>query len=307
MSYDELDLRDFAVRHMRKARRSGKGYLVLCPFHNDVNNPSMYVTEEYAYCFACGKSYRKKAVIEKIMGGGFDCSDCNTGESKKKIREARQKNISKQFINRAAIALQENKIAMRYMVEKRGIDAITLRKHKIGLAVPPFGKYSVERIMFPVLDSGGNAVTVGYRQCPGFNYVDDNSVDKRYVTHMGTNMYPFNMSEMYRSEKLVYAGGQIDCLTLLSAGIPSIGSMGEGVFKKEWAEMLSLNRLFILLDNDKAGWRGAEKVSKMIPGSTIVRWTKKFPVGCDINSIATNSSLGMAAILELLYDTKGYA
>ena len=75
-------------------------------------------------------------------------------------------------------------------------------------------------------------------------------------------MYPFNMSEMYRSEKLVYAGGQIDCLTLLSAGIPSIGSMGEGVFKKEWAEMLSLNRLFILLDNDKAGWRGAERYLK---------------------------------------------
>ena len=122
------------------------------------------------------------------MGGGFDCSDCNTGESKRRSGEARQKNISKQFINRAAIALVREQNCHAIHGGKKRYRRYHLRKHKIGLAVPPFGKYSVERIMFPVLDSGGNAVTVGYRQCPGFNYVDDNSVDKRYVTHMGTNV-----------------------------------------------------------------------------------------------------------------------
>lgn len=301
-----FDLVAFAESEMQPVKRAGHGYVVFCPFHNDVRNPSLYVTEKGAYCFACGKAYSTLALVARVRGistgSAKDIVDnCIVRPAKKERTAYRVIRPSIEFVDMAAKMLRHNSVALRYLVEKRGIDLRTLEKYKIGVAVPPFGKYRIARITFPVFDCNNNVKTISYRMCPGFDYSIDKSDDKRYLTHSGTNMMPFNIGEVHKKDWVVYAGGQIDCLTLLSSGVPAVGSMGEGVFKKEWVELFSGVKVLILLDNDVAGYAGALKAASLIKNSKIIYWPKDAKEGHDINSAALDKNFGLSRVLEMIY------
>lgn len=300
-----VDLVQFATNHMHPLQKAGKGYLAFCPFHNDVKNPSLYITKEMAYCFSCGKAYPPGILVSRVKGVSVDDVIQHAERKNEKGREARRRVVSLPSVHAvdlAASMLQKNDMALRYLVDKRGIDSVTLARHKVGLAVPPFGRYSIARITFPAFDVSGELKTISYRMCPGFDYSADKSENLRYLTHSSTCLLPFNLEATRLGNNIVYAGGQIDCLTLLSHGILSVGSMGEGIFKKEWAEYFAAAKVFILLDNDSAGYRGAFKMKELLPNSRVVFWPEDAPVKCDINSAVNDKNFGIERIIGMLYD-----
>lgn len=302
----DFSLARFAADNMYPLQKAGNGWLAFCPFHNDTRKPSLYITDKMAYCFSCGKSYKPSLLVAAVKNIGSDqAKEYISGVNVKEKKAKTIRPVSPPSIHAVEVArdmLQRNTVALRYLVEERGVDAVTLYKNKIGLAVPPFGRYRSARITFPAFDETGKLQTISYRMCPGFNYETDKSDNLRYLTHCSTSLLPFNVGAAQGEGDVVYAGGQIDCLTLLSYGIRSVGSMGEGIFKRDWIKYFDKAKVFILLDNDSAGYNGALKMKGMLPGATVVFWPKDAPDKCDINSAANNKNFGIERIIGMLYD-----
>jgi len=307
-SFDDFKQRFDLVQYaldQHGGRKSGRGVLIKCPFHND-NEPSMYVTQDFAYCFSCGakkdaidmlhevENIPYKDITERTVRYTYQPS-CHVDEPKILSRPP-----SEHFVNVAHAALMDSPVGLDYIMKQRGISRAVIMQYKIGLITPPFRKYTMPRIAFPIWDKNGNLTSITYRQHPGFEYKDEYPDNKRYVIHAGTHAELYNINNVSDRDSILYVGGQIDALTLIQYGVPAVGSSGEVNFKSSWTEYFANKNLYVLLDNDEAGRAGSQKVAEYVPHAKILQWPSWSPDGCDINSFVTDKQYGISNFRRII-------
>lgn len=67
---------------------------------------------------------------------------------------------------------------------------------------------------------------------------------------------------MSEGDELVICEGVIDCISLSLLGKRAVGIIGANGFKKEYVELFTKYKIFVIPDNDSAGERFANTIKK---------------------------------------------
>jgi DNA primase len=132
-----------------------------------------------------------------------------------------------------------------------------------------FGLYWNERdeIVIPIHDRDGNFLFNKYRKNP-FEVSDK----PKYRYERGANSVLFNLETLKNVDEntvIFIVEGELDCIALENIGIKAITTTGgAGTFEPEWAEELkNFKQLYICLDNDTAGIKGAIYIQSLLPNA----------------------------------------
>lgn len=190
--------------------------------------------------------------------------------------------------------LLENPEAYKYLTEERGIYDETIRNARLGWAdgglcthliqqgfdaedikstglVNRFGEdFFKNQITFPYLEYG---IAISIR---------GKGIGKKTISLPGELPLPYGVDSIIGEKTVSICEGEIDTLTLQQFGFPTIGIPGALTFKSGWEDYLDeAKRVYTVLDQDKAGKAGAEKIAGIIgPKVRVVELPKK---GIDVN------------------------
>lgn len=139
----------------------------------------------------------------------------------------------------------------------RGLSDGSLFRHQIG--------FDNAAITIPIFDAQGEFLFLKYRRSP---LATDGP---KYWYDKGGAVSLYNIEQLAGNEMIVICEGEFDCLILEEHGIPAVTSTGGAMsFKEEWIPLFADKKIFICLDNDDAGRKGAWRIAKMLPGSKIM-------------------------------------
>jgi DNA primase len=154
-----LSLADIVGRRVRLIKR-GRDYVGLCPFHNE-KTPSFNVVEDkgFFHCFGCGAHGDVIGFLMQNSGLGFrEAVELLAGEAGLEVpqstpqeRERAQRQVDLQDTMEAACAFFQaqleapaGKAGLAYL-ERRGLDAATIRRFRLGFA--PDGRDALKRAL----------------------------------------------------------------------------------------------------------------------------------------------------------------
>lgn len=296
----EIDLIGI-VENTMPFRKTSRGVMIVCPFHSD-HEPSMYVTNDLAYCFACGKKLFPDQFVEYFTGRKLEDYDRSLYKSKRRDREYKAPDPKIAEIAHQ-ILLSDNE-RMMYLLG-RGITVDSVLKYKLGYFRPPLKKAVYPRFTFPSYDEHGNIQTISYRKDPALPLIDEYPEDRKYIIHPGTSVQLYCQNFVMNERHVLYVGGQIDAILANQIGIPAVGPLGEGTIKSEWISWLNSRYVYVLLDNDNAGKAAAKKILDNVSNSVAVFWPKEKPNKYDFNDALLDQSMGEHGIKKHLSDAVG--
>ena len=153
-------------------------------------------------------------------------------------------------------------------------------------------------IVIPVHDIKGNHLFNKYRRDP------ESTEGPKYKYEAGASSVLYGLKTLNKENKmLVICEGELDCLRLLSASVQAISSTGgASTFKEGWAKYINENfeQIYICLDSDDAGIKGAFKIHAMIPRSKIIWIPKEYK---DVTEFLQKSG---KTFTSLLLDSESY-
>ena len=190
--------------------------------------------------------------------------------------------------------LLENPIAYKYLNEERGLHDDTIRKARLGWADGGLCNHLIQKGFDPddIKSTGlvnrfgedffNNQITFPYLEYGIARSIRGKGIKKKTISLPGELPIPYGLDSVLGEKTVSVAEGEIDTLTLHQMGYPAIGLPGALTFKKGWEEYLEeAKRVYTILDQDKAGKAGAEKVATLIgPKVRVVELPKK---GIDVN------------------------
>lgn len=299
---DGFDLVEYVMNTSPRWERTRRGIVSVCVAH-DERNPSMWVTDDMWYCFACGAhgdsiSYVMVQndipfveALEYMSKGKYVKREIKTRSGITKVLEPPDPRLADVYHR----TLKNSQGKIQYL-RSRGLSDRTIDKFNLGYGRPArTNRFSKPRYTIPVYRDG-QLVTVRYRVDPAFGG------DVKYIAMPRTESFLFNTDALKDNDGfVVYTGSQIDAMLLDQHGIPAVGSAGEGVFKPGWGELFDGVRTAILLDNDRAGEYGAIKAWLEIEDAVIVRWPESLPKGYDINDAVMDGMFGIGAVKGMIY------
>lgn len=144
----------------------------------------------------------------------------------------------------------------------RGITEAVIETYEIG--------WNGEMIVIPIHDTDGKVLFNKYRRDPEVSVGPKYRYEKGGTSELyGIRSIPSLVSSAGRY--VVICEGELDCLRLLSSGIPAVTSTGgASTFKEEWASMFESLNTYICFDTDDAGMKGALHVQQIIPHAKIM-------------------------------------
>lgn len=101
----------------------------------------------------------------------------------------------------------------------------------------------------------------------------------------GRPTYPYNVDN-HTSKYVFLTEGPTDVLAMYQIGLPAISRTGGlSSWKKEWNKhIIKFNSVYVLYDNDEAGFIGSGRVvSKFLNRGSVLYWPKGFPDKYDVN------------------------
>lgn len=114
-------------------------------------------------------------------------------------------------------------------------------------------------IIIPVHNEKGELLFNKYRRDPEI------TEGPKYRYEKGATSALYGLKTLKKSEPVVICEGELDALCLISHGIQAVSSTGgAGTFKEEWKDLLP-QEVFICLDSDDAGLKGAFNIQKILP------------------------------------------
>ncbi len=278
-------------------RSGGHCWVTRCCFHQGDNDPSLTfheVTNSF-FCYGCGgggdiiEFYSKiknispgDALKELAQSIGLSL-EAGAGGS----RENKNKSDVLDFLANIAhenLLDSENKNALNYLTENRGLKPETITKYRLGYIPDGFKmlnslkkKYSFEQLEAAGLISKSkkdDRKNLLFFKCIIFPYFRGNKVI--YMTSRGfpekshRKLININCDFMYCEDcscqdKIILTEGEIDCLTLRQAGYNAWGIPGARSFKETWIKRVSkFKHRYIFFDSDEAGKKAAGKLAEMI-------------------------------------------
>jgi len=146
---------------------------------------------------------------------------------------------------------------IRQYLNARGISDAVIDAYKLG-----YGKfYRQYWVTIPIKDIYGNYSFFKLRQDPAYG-------DKKITYPKGIEAQIYDWQTAKQSgETLLICEGELDRLIAATKGITAVTSThGAGTFKEEWIKELigKYRKIYICLDNDLTGKKGAERIAKML-------------------------------------------
>ena len=187
--------------------------------------------------------------------------------------------------------------ARAYLLEKRGLSQATIKHFGLGYAPADFGMlyrhmrgcgYTDEelvsgflcgrresdgklydtfrnRVMFPIIDVGGNVIAFGGRVMDDSKPKYRNSSDTP-VFRKSRNLYALNFARQLCAERLILCEGYMDVIAMHAAGFTTaVATLGTAI-TAEQARLMSqyTKSVVISYDSDEAGQRAADKAMRLL-------------------------------------------
>lgn len=196
----------------------------------------------------------------------------------------------KSLVNRvlkyhAQLKSPEGAPLLEYLMEERKFSLATIDRFLLGAVVNP-----------DVLDEGGRGmIAIPYMTPNGpaalrFRRPPHKDTGPKYWQPEGSNLTIFNTKAFFESEETItITEGEMDCMTLVQAGIPAVGLPGASSWKSHFELIFEgYASVVICADNDDkemkngkhAGREFAARVAQKVPGPRVVL----MPEGHDVNS-----------------------
>ncbi len=236
-----------------------------CPLHDDTHpSASVNVDSGLFNCLVCGGSSLKDLTFA-MHEADDNVKDLGAHKDKKKKVEP---------LSLAKVAgwheyLKGHPDLMKYLT-KRGIDAETVAKYRIGYdANPNANGYPTNRYTLPVFDEAGTLVNVR-------KYKPKAEASQKILNASGhgspPRLYP---AENLKASSIVVCEGEWDALITTQHGIPAVtGTHGAKTWHASWTEAFKGKTVVVIYDKDKEGRygarRAAEELRKVASTVTIV-------------------------------------
>lgn len=275
-------------------RQSGENFIGFCPFHDDQNTPNLtiYPESESFYCFACDKGgdvftfimqkhnigffdallyLAKRKNIDVVLDGNF-CEE-----------EQRSRHIEP-ILSKAAYAYHKNlPNDVRRYLHGRGLADDIINKYLIGYCdgKAPIDAAGEELAEAGLISTSGNEFFKGFITFPHIYrgrivYISGRGYPEKKHKRLRADRVPlrhlFNEQALYKPDVII-TECETDTLSLLQHGFNACGLLGALNFKGGWEKRFSrCKTVYICLDNDEAGEKGALKTAKhLIDKARIVK------------------------------------
>ena len=295
----EVDIVDYLTEKGLKPRQANATNIHLaCFFHGEADDERgrLYISTEapnfFWQCFVCGET----GGLNKIRKFFGDVPLRNASADAKPDDLADDTlqgifNAATEFYHEA---LGENAEAFAYLRQKRGLTYETITKFKLGYSngnllphLMACGFTATDIKKTGLVDQFGadtlkGQITLPYLVLGNTVTIRGKDIEAKYFSLPGSKAMLFNMTTLLESSrKVVICEGEFDCMTLDQLGFDAVGIPGANSFQDAWVDHFSeCKRVYICLDNDKAGRAGAEKMSlKLGQKAKIV----EMPEGRDVN------------------------
>lgn len=166
-----------------------------------------------------------------------------------------------------------------YLTEERRFSPETIDRFLLGAVVQPdvLDDQARGMISIPYMTPNGPAA-LRFRRPP------HKDTGPKYWQPEHSNLTIFNTPAFFESEDTIaITEGEMDCITLVQAGIPAVGIPGASAWKSHFELLFEgYSSVLICADNDDqgAGRKFASKVAQRVPGPQVAL----FPEGHDCNS-----------------------
>ncbi len=183
---------------------------------------------------------------------------------------------------------------IRSYLHARGISDAAIDTHLLG--------WDGERITIPIFDQEGRIAFFKLAKDP-----EDPRAGPKMLTPAGQSPELYGWERLrVKSPRIVICEGEFDRLVLESQGLAAVTSTGgAGVFRAEWTEAFAeIPDVYVCLDRDEAGRRGAERVARLIPHAKIVELPEEVGPGGDVTDFFVRLGRTREDFLRLLEEAK---
>ncbi|MDR5675100.1 MAG: DNA primase [Armatimonadota bacterium] len=310
-------------------RKQGRRYVGLCPFHSE-KTPSFTVDRERGlfYCFGCGAGGDVFEFVMRVHGLSFpeavrdlarragiqleEVPEHRKGEWERWLRAA---DGAVAFFERSLAHPETGRLAREYL-ERRGVDAPTVRRFRLGYAPDGWdfllrhltaqgyeprllerlglvhpradgGWYDAfrHRLVFPIFDPQGRPVAVGGRALrEGDQPKYLNSRDSPLFSKART-LYGLHLAReaLHRSGRAVVVEGYMDLVACHQYGIEeAVATLGTAL-TVEQAQLLRRHcpAVILVYDSDEAGRRAVERALPVLEQVGLEARAAVLPEGLD--------------------------
>jgi DNA primase len=182
---------------------------------------------------------------------------------------------------------------LEYLTDQRKLTMATIDRFLLGAVVNPdvLDEAAVGMVAIPYMTPTG-PVALRFRRPPG------RETGPKYWQPEGSALTIYNTPAFFASEETIaITEGEVDCMTLVQAGIPAVGIPGASAWKDHYELLFEgYESVIICADNDDqgAGRKFASKLAQKVPGPKIVL----LPEGHDVNSYLVE--FGREALREFM-------
>ena len=325
-----LDIADIIGERV-KLRHASRGYMGLCPFHQE-DTPSFHVytdTQSY-YCFGCHEAGDIFSYVMKTDGLAFpEALRVLADRAGVKLDAHRRESIdSRKVLDIAAkfftASLMDSRAARAYISTRNltedditryslgyslnSWDSLTLHLRKMGISDKAIldsglalsndrGLYDRfrGRLMFPIRDITGKIIAFGGRLIDGEGAKYINSPEGQLYSKR-RNLYLMDTARKFIREKdrSILVEGYMDALRLHKCGFTeSVASLGTSL-TAEQAELLSRysDRCYICYDSDSAGQNAAIKGMYTLAEHGLSVYVVSIPDGKDPDEFLSSNPAG---------------
>jgi DNA primase len=292
-------------------KRSGSGFVGLCPFHSE-RTPSFHIVPErgFFYCFGCGAGGDVIWFIRKIenldYAGAVELLAKRAGitlperagdkQAEHSVKKTRILEINREAARFFHAQLLASPAALDYL-SRRGLAMPTIKHFGLGYAPDKFDAvqnhmtglgFTVEeltaaficgissktgkpfdyfrgRIMFPIIDVGGDVIAFGGRSLgdamPKYLNTSDTPAFKK-----SRSLFALNFARHNCAERLILCEGYMDVIALHAAGFTNaVATLGTALTDEQARLMKRYTKqVIITYDSDEAGQNAADKAFRVL-------------------------------------------
>lgn len=179
---------------------------------------------------------------------------------------------------------------IREYLNARGIPDPIVDGHLLG--------WNGRRITIPIFSREGQFAYFKFARAPGEEHASPKMLASRGST---LELYGWEVV-LSKPASIIVCEGEFDRLVLESEGFDAVTSTGgAGTFRPEWAiDFKDIPEVYICLDRDEAGERGALRVARLIPHAKLVTLPPDVGDGGDVTDFFVRLGFGRADFLTLL-------
>lgn len=275
------ELHSKGINLLNKMKRGQDNIMITCPYHSKglEKNPScgVSVKDGIVHCFSCGKVSSLTEMISYCLGFNDNGEKGRLWLSNKFSNDfitTREVSFNIERENEQIEYVKEEELGRYrfyhpYMFQRKLTEEI-INRFDVGFDT------NTNSITFPVRDLKGRTLFIARRR-----------VDLKFFHYPSGVQKPlYGIYEMNKhSKEVIICESIFNCLTCYVYGKDAIALNGTGTKEQLKAlKNLSVRTIYIGLDNDDAGNKGAERLIEALKGRFILK-RMIFPIGKDINDL----------------------